>query len=733
VKRWVLAAALLLPASLAAAYLISNAPRSGLFVFEAVPASRRPLTLRVDTEAVPGVSNPLAIAQQLMDTWNAIPEAQPVFGSALSGGPFNGTNVGITFGLFPQGGDGVHEIAWDATGSIMTFFGATSSTLGLTVKSVVQSTGVIEDVLVVINTGPVALTAPPGSGATAEQLFRSTLLHELGHATGLAHTPVGMTNTTVPSFGLERAQPSEMPTMFPFRIPLFPQEGATLEQDDRTGLIANYPSSTSGLGSISGSVRALSGAGINEIAVRAVSGSGSNEVHVGVLSNADGSDQGTFVVPHLPPGGYRVLIEAINGRSGIDASVLEGNGLGSAPFELARDEYWEPGDTYDPAADLVTSFATVQVRAGRDTGSVDFVLNADPIEDGQSLGRAFAAGDARLRDGVGQFHFVDYYVFDGQAGQAAVLTASAPAGGVRPQLRLLRPTDFSVEASHEPLFGSVATVTKTLDQTGTYTVVVFAQAIVGQSRATGSYTLSLSGAGGGLPAPPPVTGPSLALGPASPGDLSFASPVCTMGMLQIELRAPSHEELWVDALTVRASGTPGDDALDVTNVRLYRDPNADAAVNSGDVLLASGTFNLNDGAVVFQNLGLELDPGTTTQLLVVYDITVQSVMSVPQLLGVPPFVWTLPLLGLLLLVRPPRRVALLLLLVACLPLTSCSSGGSSRTNFCNRAFNPAGVVASFQCRVNSADVLAFTSTTDPAAPFVFPAQTFSSGTLSVSN
>ncbi|MFQ5844144.1 MAG: hypothetical protein ACE5JG_04070, partial [Planctomycetota bacterium] len=731
-RRVAVPAAVLVLASLAGAFLISSAPVGGRFAFEFLIPARRPLTLRVDTEAVPGVADPRAVAQALMNTWNAIPEAQAVFGSALAGAPYNGANVGITFGRFPVGGDGIHEIAWDADGSIMSFFGATPSTLGLTIKSVILSSGRIEDVLVVINTRSSALTPPPGSGATAEQLLRSTLLHELGHATGIAHTPVGMTNTTSQSFGLERAQPSEMPTMYAFRIPNFPQEGITLEQDDLAALIQIYPAGLGGRGSISGSVRGLSGAGANEIAVRAVSGSGSNDVHVGVLTNADGTDQGAFVIPHVPPGGYRVLIETVNGRSSIDASVLDNNGLGSAPFGPAVDEYWEPGDTYDPAADVTTSFATVQVRAGRDTGSIDFVLNAEPIAGGQALARAFASTDARTQDAFGRFHFVDLYVFGGRAGELATLNATAPPGGVTPQLRLLRPSDFSLEVSHEPPSGNAAVINKVLEQTGTYTVAVLSAAAVGQARDTGSYTLSLSGSGSGLPPPPAVTGAALAPGAANPPARSLASPVCTLGMLQVELRAPSHEELWVVAVAVRSSG-PGDARLDGTPVRRYRDGDGSGTVSGGDALLGSGTFNADDGTLTIQNLDLELNPGATTDLLVVYDIAVQSVVSVPQLSGSFAWLGALPLLLLAPWLRPRRRSgAVLLALLLCLPLASCSGGGSEGSSPCNNPFDPAGAVVTFQCRVDSADVVAFTPTTDPAAPLSFPAQTFSSATLRVS-
>lgn len=715
----------LLLASVAAGYLVSNSPVGGRFVYEAIPSSRRPVDLLVDTEPVSGVANPLAVAQDLMNQWNLVPEAEDVFGTASAGGPYNGTTVGDTFGTFT---DTQYEIAFDDTGDILTNFGISASVLGITLKSVTTDNGNLLDFLVVVNTTPGALVAP-GTGATAEQLFRSTLLHELGHATGLGHTPTGFVNTT--TFGLSPAFVSQMPTMFAFRLPTSPQQGATLAGDDVVGLTKIYPDDTSGLGSISGTVRALSGAPVNEIAVRAVGPQGGNVQHIGTLTNTDGTDTGTFTIPYLPPGRYTIVLEAVNGRGSINATALAGDtdALGGNPFVYATDEYWQPGDTYDPSVDAPTTSAPVQVRAGRETGGLDFVLNASPLANGAEAG-SFASGDAQLPDAAGGFHFVDYWVFQGTAGNSVSIDVST-TGALTPQLRLLRPGDLAIAATDVPVSGTSASLDLALGQTGPWILAVSARATTGNLGGTGSYDLTLSGAAGTLPPAATVTPAALARGPNDPSAHQFSSPVCRMPMLQLRLTAPSHEELWVDGITLRASGT-GDDREDVAQVQLVRDRNGDGNP-SGDPVLASGVYLLDDGTLVFDNLDLTFDPGSVTDLLVVYDVTVTSVSSTTEAgfgFGGPWFLFLLVLVPLARL-RPRRRVlaAAALLALALVPL-ACGGGGGSD---CNGPFDPAGVAVAFQVTLDANGLDATTPTRDPASPLALPTGAIASSTLTVSN
>jgi hypothetical protein len=705
-RRLALLACLLLTGG-AGAYLVSHSAVGSGFVFESIPASRRPVHVLVDTEPLAGIDT-VAVTQDLMNRWNSVAEAEDVFGAATSGGPYNGSTVGTTFGVFTNT---QYEVALDDTGEILSHFGI-SGVLGITLKTVDTGSGRLLDFLVVVNTQPGALSAP-GTGATVEELFRATLLHELGHALGFGHTPVGMTNPT--SFGLDAAAPQAMPTMFPFRLPSQPQEGGTLEADDRAAAIIAYPGAAAGVGSISGTVRALSGAPVNEIAVRAGGAAG----HVGTVTNTDGTEQGNFTIEGLPPGAYRVLIEAVNGRGGVAGSSLEGTpgSLGDDAFLHAADEYWQPGDTYDPAVDDPSGAVEVQVRGGRDTGGVDFVLDAAPLLRDDVLSGNLEDPDARLPVGA-SFRFVDYFAFHGTSGQAVTLTANA---SFTPQIRLLLPADLSVAAEALPSSGFNTALSHTFTRTGVHTVALFARGAAAGPNGGGAYTLRLQGAGAALPPAPPLTEATAALGPATPAADEVGSPTCTMPVLQVRLQAPSHEELWVDRVRVRAFGTV-DDALDVVAVSLVHDRNGNGVRNSGDPVLATGAFGADDGTLAFDDLAFEVDAGGTADLLFVAEVDVQSVSSA----GFPGWVF-LPCVLLLRWVRP-RRVVLLLLLCAIVPL-SCGGGGGGSS--CGTPFDPDGAIVTFRLQVDAGEILAFPSTSTSALGL--PNASLASEVLSVSN
>jgi len=714
------AAGVLFAGTLSYAFLVSNSLVGESFVFEQVPGNRRPLDVLVDTEAVPGVANPVAVTQDLMNQWNAVSEAADVFGTASAGGPYNGTTVGDTFGTFPND---VHEVAFDDTGDILSFFGIGPGVLGITLKSVTPSNGNLLDFLVVVNTRAGALSAP-GSSATAEQLFRSTLLHELGHATGLGHTPTGIVNPA--TFGFSIAQPEVMPTMYAFRLPIRPQEGRTLEADDAAGLTEIYPGDTSGLGTIAGVVRGVGGAGVDEIVVRAVGPEGaSEEAHVSVLTNADAAGLGRYRIPHLAPGRYRVILETVNGRGSVTSATLAGGAgeaLGAMPFQDAPDEHYEPGDTFPDSVDDPGAFALVTVRAGRETGAVDFVLNADALAEGATAG-ALVAGDARVGDAAGGFHFADFYVFPAE--QGANLSIEASGIGPTAQLRLWGP-GLTLLAEDTPVFNP-AEIDLAAPSTGVYRLTVFARSTTGNPSGSGSYDLTLSGSSGTLPPSPSPAGPSAAVGASNPGAQQFGSPLVRLPVLQLGVEAPSAEMLWVDGLTVAVAGS-ADDPVDVETLRLFRDLDGNGLVDGGEPELATGTFSVDDGSVTFP-LDLELSPGGRADLLVTLDARVVSVAPAPA--GAVHWI-LLPLAPLLLLAGPRRRrrLATATLLVAALlvPL-ACSGGGGGA----NGPFDPERPAVEFRFSVPAGGLDAVTPTTDPSAPAPLPAAEVSSGALQVSS
>jgi hypothetical protein len=706
-----IACACTLLASGAFAFLISNSRIGAGYVTESVPASRRPVNLLVDTEGVPGVSNPLFETQDLMNQWNAVDEAEDVFGTASAGGPYNGTSVGQTFGRFT---DTQHEVAFDDTGDILNSFGVGLAVLGITLKSVNRNTGEILDVLIVINTQPGFLIAP-GTGASARDLFRATLLHELGHITGLGHTPTGMVNPT--SFGLFPAPPQRIPTMYAFRIPQQPQEGQTIEADDIAGLAEIYPDDISGHGVLTGSVRSASGAPVSQIHVRAVGPVNGAQHQLGRLTRSDG----TFRIPNVPPGAYRVIVEAVNGRGGVNELVLAGDtdAFGSDLYLYAQDEYWQPGDDYDPAADDPLTFTTVQVRAGRETGGIEFVLNGTPLLEGQAANGSLSAGDAQLPG----FFYVDYFVFNADAGEVVTLTADSVV--LTPQLRLLRPSDGELIAEDLPTSGRTAEIAAfALPQTGIYTVALSTNVVTGNPGGSGLYTLTLQGAGDALPPPPQVNGPTMVLGPEHPAAQELGSPVCSLTLLQARVTAPSHEQLWLDEVALSGSGS-GNEALDVDLVRLIHDRNGNGAADLGEPTLAQGAFAADNGALTLTGVDLDLDAAEEADLLVVYDITVESVSSA----GWPAW-WFLPLALPLWFLRRRRAVALALVLsLALLPL-ACGGGGDDGPA-CNLPFDPDGAVVDFQVTVAAGDVVALTTTS--ATPVNLLTVDLVSDTLSVSN
>jgi hypothetical protein len=724
-RRLAVAVLVLALASAAGAFVIASSESGGRFIFEQVPNNRLPISFNVDTEGVTGVGNPVGVAQDLMNQWNLVPAARDVFGSATGAGPMNGGNAKQSFGVFTAGNRD-RELAWDADGAILQAFFLDPNVLGITIKSVVPSSGDIVDVLIVVNTRPGFLTEP---GATREEVFRGTLLHELGHAAGLGHTTVGMVNSTSTSFGFSRANPAQIPTMYPFRLPIDPEEGGTLEEDDRAALTSVYPDDTSGLGSITGTVRHADGSPINEIAVRAVSEDGTK--HIGRLTNHDNAGNGSYRIPHLPPGGYRVIVESVNGRVGLDFNDLapNGDGLGGNPFLYAADELWQAGDTFDPAVDLPGGFDLVQVRAGRTTGAIDFVLQGEPLSDGAAVSRMLSSADARIPNRLASFSFADYYVFHGTAGESATIRASTPATFI-PQLHLLRPGDFAVDAEDTPNVGTVAEIVRTLPSTGIYTLIVSSRSSAGSSGGQGGYDLTLDGNGSGLLPPPPVVDPeSAGVGVNQPGNKQFASPVRQQSLMQIRLDAPSNEELWVDRVILRAFGS-GNDALDVERVELLRDLNGNGERDAGEPVLASGSYVSDNGTVAFNGLGLELNPGVSTDLIVSYDVAVQSVSSAG-----PSGLWALLLLPAALALRrlrPRTRAAVVLLFLCAVTPLSCGGGGGGPSIF-NQAFDPQGAVVTYNFQIFQADIIAFRPTTDPSAPLLLPPTAISSATLTVSN
>lgn len=78
------------------------------------------------------------------------------------------------------------------------------------------------------------------------------------------------------------------------------------------------------------------------------------------------------------------------------------------------------------------------------------------------------------------------------------------------------------------------------------------------------------------------------------------------------------EPLQVDTVTLQAAGT-GQDAADVTTVKVYLDANGDGVVDSGDTLVGSGAFSADNGSVQLKMNSFFLHPAQPAQVIIAYD------------------------------------------------------------------------------------------------------------------
>ena len=100
--------------------------------------------------------------------------------------------------------------------------------IGLTTT---DATGAITDILIIING---SIPSTPSADLLA------TIIHEMGHTWGLAHTAIGGINTVDLPGGLDPIDPIGIPTMYPFNLPTNDQFGRTLETDDLASALLLY-------------------------------------------------------------------------------------------------------------------------------------------------------------------------------------------------------------------------------------------------------------------------------------------------------------------------------------------------------------------------------------------------------------------------------------------------------------------------------------------------------------
>lgn len=169
------------------------------------------------------------ILEDACDEWNDIEDIEDLCGQlTLSSDDIDENN----YDSLVSGTDGINDFVFDENGLILEELGFSSNVLGVSLNTFVVSTGEIIESTVILNTS----ISP---GPSFDPL--STTVHELGHAWGLAHIPIGAINNSF-SFpaGLDPIDVSAVPTMFPTSIPTNDAFGRTLEPDDLASIFYLY-------------------------------------------------------------------------------------------------------------------------------------------------------------------------------------------------------------------------------------------------------------------------------------------------------------------------------------------------------------------------------------------------------------------------------------------------------------------------------------------------------------
>ncbi|MHC5036848.1 MAG: InlB B-repeat-containing protein [Planctomycetota bacterium] len=157
-----------------------------------------------------------------------------------------------------------------------------------------------------------------------------------------------------------------------------------------------------------------------------------------------------------------------------------------------------------------------------------------------------------------------------------------------------------------------------------------------RAQVLGNADVTAVGASSGLPVSligaPVVGGQKKACAAGTAGTLSVfrglhSAPSATLppgsssvAMVQFGVRTSSLEGGTISAVTFTGTGS-GNDATEVTGLRLYRDTNGNGLLDSGEPLLGTGTYGTNDGTVTISGMNESLTVSSQTFWLVTYNFS----------------------------------------------------------------------------------------------------------------
>ena len=339
------------------------------------------------------------ITQFAFDQWNAVPTA--TLEAKIAGTIKDRTAIADVTGANAaqfyekQNGYGFW-VLYDTDGAILEeYFGVPrDAVLGIAFPEWADETGRITEATALLNGWAVGADDP--TGARVAGVFT----HEFGHAINLSHSQVngplvyssypfdgarrypGVPGCVAPVYAwnwyddsVNRADPAIIETMYPF-INIYGDvaiEQSTITHPDDVAAISNiYPTAAylTGRGSISGVLRLKDGrtqfSGINVIA-RSVANPLVDAVSAMTGDQTQGriGPDGRFTIRNLTPGqDYLVYIEEI-----------AAGGYPTTPQMLvSQGEYWNTGESSDPALDRPCNATPIRAQAGV-TKTADITFN----------------------------------------------------------------------------------------------------------------------------------------------------------------------------------------------------------------------------------------------------------------------------------------------------------------------------------------------------------------------
>jgi hypothetical protein len=342
------------------------------------------------------------ITQFAFDQWNNVPTS--TFEAQVAGTIESQTGIADVIGAnadqiyFVENGYGFW-VNFDTDGSILEeFFGVPrSSVLGIAFPEFSDGNGTIIEATAVINGWTVWETDFQG------ELVAGVFTHEFGHAINLSHSQVNgpmaySSYTYAPKYpgvegcgveavyrwdypessGLNRADPYEIETMYPF-INSFAESGKAMSQvsltDDIAAISNLYPTPDyhATRGSISGTLRLKDGktefSGINIIArnVNDLMGDAVSAISGDQTQGKIGPD-GRFTINNLTPGEQYVVY----------MDEITAGGYPTTPQRLVSEaEYWNVNEGSDPSTDLACDATPITAEAGV-SKNADLYFNGYP-------------------------------------------------------------------------------------------------------------------------------------------------------------------------------------------------------------------------------------------------------------------------------------------------------------------------------------------------------------------